>query len=110
MCSFSLSVLGILWFLVIINFVAEVYQSLIVAGSGFWAKIFWRIPVLIPSMKYSMSILLSVSLACPPRILNCAMYSSALSLPCLRCHSWAHALPLVSAAENAFLSSVIKVG
>ena len=40
----------------------------IVAGSGFWAKIFWSILVLIPSMKYSMSVLLSVSLACPARI------------------------------------------
>ena len=92
------------------NFVAEVYQSLIVAGSGFWAKIFWRILVLIPSMKYSMSVLSSVSLARPARILNCVMYLSAPSLPCLRCHSWACASPSVSAAENAFLSTSIKVG
>ena len=92
------------------NFVAEVYQSLIVARSGFWAKIFWSIPVLIPSMKYSMSVLSSVSLAHPARILNCAMYSSVPSLPCLRCCSWAHASPSVSAAENAFLSLVIKAG
>ena len=66
--------------------------------------------MLIPSMKYSTSVLSSVSLAHPARILNCAMYSSVPSLPCLRCRSWAHASPLVLAAENAFLSSVIKAG
>ena len=91
------------------NFVAEVYQSLIVAGSGFWLKIFCRIPVLIPSMKYLMSILLLVNLACPARILNCAIYSSAVSFCCLSCCNCARASPSVSAAEKAFLSSVVKV-
>ena len=87
---------------------AEVYQSLIVAGSGFWPKIFCKIPVLIPSMKYSMSVLLSVSLARPARFLNCAIYSSAESFCCLSCHNCACASPSVSAAEKAFLSSVVK--
>ena len=64
--------------------------------------------MLIPSMKYSTSVLSSVSLARPAKILNCAMYSSAPSLPCLSCRSWARASPSVSAAENAFLSSVMK--
>ena len=88
---------------------AKVYQSSIVAGSGFWLKIFCGIPVLIPSMKYSMSVLLSVSLAHPARILNCTIYSSAVSFPCLSCHNCARASPLVSAVENAFLSSETKV-
>ena len=90
------------------NFVAEVYQLSIVAGSGFWPKIFCKIPVLIPSMKYSMSILLLVSLALPARILNCAIYLSAESFCCLSCRNCAHASPSVSAAEKAFLSSVVK--
>ena len=87
---------------------AEVYQSSIVAGSGFWPKIFCKIPVLIPSMKYSMSVLLSVNLACPARILNCTMYLSAVSFPCLSCRNCACASPSVSAAEKVFLSSVVK--
>ena len=90
------------------NFVAEVYQPSIVAGSGFWLKIFCKIPVLIPSMKYLMSVLLLVSLARPARILNCAIYLPAVSFCCLSCRNCARASPSVSAAEKAFLSSVVK--
>ena len=57
-------------------------------------------------MKYSISVLSSVSFACPVRILNCAMYLSAVSFPCLRCCNCAHASPLASAAEKAFCDEV----
>ena len=78
-----------------------------------WKRVLRKnLPVLIPSMKYSISILSSVSFVHPARILNCATYSSAVSFVCLRCLNWARASPSASAAENAFLSvakNLVKV-
>src|SRR5271155_23776 len=62
-------------------FDARVYHSWMVVGNVSLAKIFWRIPVLIPSMKYSVNALSSIIFAFPARIRNSATYSSTLFFP-----------------------------
>src|SRR5271156_2905517 len=84
------------------------YHSLMVVGRVSLAKIFWRIPVLIPSMKYSVKALSSDIFAFPARIRNSATYSSTLLFPCLNCLSFALASPSVSAAEKAPLNSFVN--
>ena len=49
------------------------YHSLIHFGMVGCEKNFWRIPTFNPSMKYLISVVLSVILALPDRILNCEM-------------------------------------
>ena len=57
------------------------YHSPIVFGMVGCANIFWRIPTLSPSMKYSMSAVSSVILALPAKIRNCATYSLTVPFP-----------------------------
>ena len=78
-------------------------------GISGMAKIFCKILVFSPSMKYSMSVLSSLIWALSVRIWNWAMYLSIESFPYLSCLSPALASPSVSLTENTFSISLRNV-